>query len=474
MNSTVNNNNHNNNNGLFQSADAMDENDLLDFDELFLNAFQGDSNSDLNSLNSSSELELQLSSSPETLLNSSVDAGKLNLDKFDEGAFQFGITPQPLTPTKSSQTTTHAQKIIHHETPSSTFPSVNASVLQTPSLLHLQGYNKSTSATKVNLPNSQDTLRELGFVSGSYSPPMAPQSQPQLLANRPNPVLLELSHVIPPLPLTSHQEALVENHRRRSMSLTANTATDVRSQPSRASLPSPNYFFAGVPKGTAGAEQYLPRKFPHLSIDTTAALINYLNPPSSNANMSSATPNSSNSYVSLSTSPMSSTLATSATSALSYTSGIGGGSNSLGISPSKQKQSQTFKCPIPGCTQTFHKKMNLTSHLKTHKCSKVYSCQECAATFRRSHDLRRHAASLHSEEGKAFSCLKCPKRFARLDALKRHVSRLGNKCFIDLGEEGAMQRLAVLVEEAKRNNDICSNLTSAFTTSNISFKGINY
>ncbi|ORY43036.1 hypothetical protein BCR33DRAFT_651616, partial [Rhizoclosmatium globosum] len=78
------------------------------------------------------------------------------------------------------------------------------------------------------------------------------------------------------------------------------------------------------------------------------------------------------------------------------------------------------KCPLEGCTQTFHKQMNLTSHLKTHKSSKIYRCTDCDTTFRRSHDLRRHVSSLHSEAGKAFCCLKCPKRFARLDALKRH------------------------------------------------------
>ncbi|KAJ3236464.1 hypothetical protein HDU81_010759 [Chytriomyces hyalinus] len=115
--------------------------------------------------------------------------------------------------------------------------------------------------------------------------------------------------------------------------------------------------------------------------------------------------------------------------------------------------SHVYKCPIAGCTQSFHKQMNLTSHIKTHKSSKIFTCPEaeCGATFRRSHDLRRQLSlnylSMHNETGKQFNCLNCPKQFARLDALKRHVSRKGNKCFMDLGEEGCMQRLAMLVKE---------------------------
>ncbi|KAJ3233573.1 hypothetical protein HDU81_002129 [Chytriomyces hyalinus] len=108
-----------------------------------------------------------------------------------------------------------------------------------------------------------------------------------------------------------------------------------------------------------------------------------------------------------------------------------------------------YKCPMAGCTQSFHKQMNLTSHIKTHKSNKIFTCPEmgCGATFRRSHDLRRHYLSMHNESGKQFHCPTCPKKFARLDALKRHVSRIGNKCYKYLGEEGCMQRLTALIKD---------------------------
>ncbi|KAI8616427.1 hypothetical protein BC830DRAFT_1118060 [Chytriomyces sp. MP71] len=123
----------------------------------------------------------------------------------------------------------------------------------------------------------------------------------------------------------------------------------------------------------------------------------------------------------------------------------------------RHSYTHVYKCPIEGCNQSFHKAMNLHSHINTHDSSKVFTCPdaECGAMFRRSHDLRRHYLSMHNEQGRQFLCLKCPKRFARLDALKRHVSRPGNKCFIDLGEEGCMARLAALVRDDMQKRGLC-------------------
>ncbi|TPX64428.1 hypothetical protein CcCBS67573_g08408 [Chytriomyces confervae] len=152
--------------------------------------------------------------------------------------------------------------------------------------------------------------------------------------------------------------------------------------------------------------------------------------------------------------------AASTSSPSSFTAGTPSSSQTPSPVTAKQKLSKAsrlhaggythvYKCPMAGCTQSFHKQMNLTSHIKTHKSNKIFTCPECGcgATFRRSHDLRRHYLSMHNETGKQFNCPSCPKKFARLDALKRHVSRIGNKCYKYLGEEGCMQRLTELIKD---------------------------
>ena len=61
---------------------------------------------------------------------------------------------------------------------------------------------------------------------------------------------------------------------------------------------------------------------------------------------------------------------------------------------------------------------------------KSFQCTTCSATFKRSHDLRRHHRSVHSDV-KPYNC-RCGKRFARQDALKRHVSRKRPACIHEL------------------------------------------
>ncbi|KAJ3317318.1 Metallothionein expression activator [Blyttiomyces sp. JEL0837] len=97
--------------------------------------------------------------------------------------------------------------------------------------------------------------------------------------------------------------------------------------------------------------------------------------------------------------------------------------------------SNLLRCTHEGCTQVFNKALNLRSHLKTHAAEKVFTCPLCTASFRRSHDLKRHARSLHTGV-KPFVCNKCPKSFSRMDALKRHVSRPSSNCFVDLSQGG--------------------------------------
>ncbi len=48
-----------------------------------------------------------------------------------------------------------------------------------------------------------------------------------------------------------------------------------------------------------------------------------------------------------------------------------------------------------------------------------YVCHQCGKGFTRSHDLKRHIQSLHSDV-KEFTCDKCEKSFATRDILHRH------------------------------------------------------
>jgi Zinc finger, C2H2 type len=71
-----------------------------------------------------------------------------------------------------------------------------------------------------------------------------------------------------------------------------------------------------------------------------------------------------------------------------------------------------YMCIFPGCDKVFEKQNNLKSHLKTHADARNFQCNECTATFRRSHDLKRHQRSIHSEV-KPFTCIQCGKGFSR-------------------------------------------------------------
>ncbi|KAI8802666.1 hypothetical protein BJ742DRAFT_683894 [Cladochytrium replicatum] len=82
----------------------------------------------------------------------------------------------------------------------------------------------------------------------------------------------------------------------------------------------------------------------------------------------------------------------------------------------------SFPCPFPECNKVFQQKFNLKSHLRSHATERAYQCNMCEAAFRRSHDLKRHHRSLHTQV-KPFGCDLCDKRFSRMDALKRHTRR---------------------------------------------------
>ncbi|KAF8520472.1 hypothetical protein BU17DRAFT_46583 [Hysterangium stoloniferum] len=53
--------------------------------------------------------------------------------------------------------------------------------------------------------------------------------------------------------------------------------------------------------------------------------------------------------------------------------------------------------------------------------SRPYQCDQCALSFDRSHDLKRHRDS-HTG-ARPFACASCTRTFTRKDALKRHQVR---------------------------------------------------
>ncbi|TPX61053.1 hypothetical protein PhCBS80983_g01409 [Powellomyces hirtus] len=92
------------------------------------------------------------------------------------------------------------------------------------------------------------------------------------------------------------------------------------------------------------------------------------------------------------------------------------------------QSSELLQCPSLGCHKTFSKPLALKAHIKSHALERTYQCDACDASFRRSHDLKRHFRSIHTVI-KPFGCETCGKRFSRMDALKRHISRQGSPCF---------------------------------------------
>jgi len=103
----------------------------------------------------------------------------------------------------------------------------------------------------------------------------------------------------------------------------------------------------------------------------------------------------------------------------------------------------TIPCPSENCQKLFPKSFNIKSHLKTHSTEKNFTCSQCPASFRRSHDLKRHYRSLHTGI-KPFQCGNCEKRFSRMDALKRHVSRPASDCYIPSREFDHFDRVNMI------------------------------
>lgn len=72
-------------------------------------------------------------------------------------------------------------------------------------------------------------------------------------------------------------------------------------------------------------------------------------------------------------------------------------------------------CPHEGCGKHLGTRSALKAHMRVHDdppSQRSHKCGECDASFRRTHDLRRHCRSIH-ELIKPFSCVVCGNTFAR-------------------------------------------------------------
>ncbi|KAG0337923.1 hypothetical protein BG000_004788 [Podila horticola] len=84
-----------------------------------------------------------------------------------------------------------------------------------------------------------------------------------------------------------------------------------------------------------------------------------------------------------------------------------------------------YKCEYEGCTKTFSRPYNLTSHTRTHTNQRPFQCDSCDRQFARLHDKNRHER-LHRGV-RPFACERCHHPFARMDALNRHLKVEGGR-----------------------------------------------
>ena len=76
------------------------------------------------------------------------------------------------------------------------------------------------------------------------------------------------------------------------------------------------------------------------------------------------------------------------------------------------------ECTCSHCKKMFGNLLLLEKHQKIHTGGN--KCDTCSKVFVSKQSLKRHQASVHSEE-KGFTCQQCDKKYATFGNLKRHL-----------------------------------------------------
>lgn len=77
-----------------------------------------------------------------------------------------------------------------------------------------------------------------------------------------------------------------------------------------------------------------------------------------------------------------------------------------------------FSCPE--CESKFLRKNDLTRHMRTHTKEKPFKCTECDKSFAVQYTLDEHMAWIHQNGGKMLKCEHCDATFPALSGLFSH------------------------------------------------------
>jgi hypothetical protein len=64
-----------------------------------------------------------------------------------------------------------------------------------------------------------------------------------------------------------------------------------------------------------------------------------------------------------------------------------------------------WHCLVKGCAKTFSRRTGLESHAIVHSAHRPFKCPDCATSFKRSYDMRRHIKKCHKIDHPAYPSL---------------------------------------------------------------------